>query len=64
MYRVKELREMAIAKLKNGETIELPFEEMLTFIAQNPEQIQEQTSDRTMPKRRSLNVAEVATSKQ
>lgn len=55
---------MAIAKLKNGETIELPFEEMLTFIAQNPEQIQEQTSDRTMPKRRSLNVAEVATSKQ
>jgi hypothetical protein len=54
---------MAIAKLKTGETIELPFEEMLTFIAQNPDLIQEQHSETPLPKRRSLMVKEAATSK-
>jgi hypothetical protein len=48
---------MAIAKLKNGETIELSFDEMLSFIAQNPDLIQEQHSETPMPKRRSLLVA-------
>jgi hypothetical protein len=35
---------MAIAKLKNGETIELPFEEMQRFVAENPELIEKQPS--------------------
>lgn len=55
---------MATAKLKTGETIELPFEEMLIFIAQNSELIQDQHSETPMPKRRSRMVEEVATSKQ
>jgi hypothetical protein len=54
---------MAIAQLKTGETVELPFEEMLTFIAENPDLIQEQHSQRPMPKRRSLMSEEVATSR-
>jgi hypothetical protein len=64
MYRLKtgELK-MAITMLKTGETIELPFEEMLTFIAENPDLIQEQHSQRPMPKRRSLMSEEVATSR-
>jgi hypothetical protein len=49
---VMELGElgMAIAKLKTGETIELPFEEMLTFIVQNGDLIEKQQSQ--MPRRR------------
>ncbi len=54
---------MAIAKLKNGETVELPFDEMLTFITQNADLIQEQHSETPMPKRRSILVEEAATSK-
>jgi hypothetical protein len=54
---------MAIAKLKTGETVELPFEDMLTFIAQNPNLIQEQHSETPIPKRRSIMVEEAATSK-
>lgn len=54
---------MATAELKTGETIELPFEEMLTFVAQNSELIQEQHSETPMPKRRSTMVEEAATSK-
>jgi hypothetical protein len=41
---------MATAKLKTGETIELPFEEMLTFIVQNGDLIEKQQSQ--MPRRR------------
>jgi hypothetical protein len=54
---------MAIAKLKTGETIELPFEEMLTFIAQNADSIQEQHSETPMPKRRSILIEQAATSR-
>jgi hypothetical protein len=53
---------MATAKLKTGETIELPFEAMLNFIVQNPDSIQEKYSEVQMPKRRSQQI-EWATSK-
>ena len=43
---------MATAKLKNGQTLELPFEEMLDFIALNPEQVEPQKSEKPMPRRR------------
>jgi hypothetical protein len=54
---------MAIAKLKNGETLELPFEEMIDYIAQNPDAIQGQYSEVTMPKRRSHQIDAPATSR-
>jgi hypothetical protein len=50
---------MTIAKLKTGETVELPFEKMLTFIAQNPDFIQEQHSETPMPKRHSISIAKL-----
>lgn len=49
---------MAIAKLKTGETIELSFEEMQQFVAENPELIEKQPSQ--MPRRRQYSKAVVA----
>lgn len=49
---------MATAKLKTGETIELPFEEMQQFVAENPELIEKQPSQ--MPRRRQYSKAVVA----
>jgi hypothetical protein len=41
---------MAVAKLKTGETINLPFEEMQKFVADHPELIEKQQSE--LPRRR------------
>lgn len=43
---------MATAKLKNGKTLELPFEEMLDFVALNPGEVEPQKSEKPMPRRR------------
>lgn len=45
---------MATAKLKSGETVDLPFEEMLEFIARNEHLIEKQSSSNPRPKRRPL----------
>jgi hypothetical protein len=45
---------MVIAKLKTGEIVELPLNEMLVFIAEYSNLIQIQHSEIPMPKRRSL----------
>ncbi|NJM74672.1 MAG: hypothetical protein HC852_01595 [Acaryochloridaceae cyanobacterium RU_4_10] len=49
---------MATARLKTGETIEKPFEEMQQFVAENPELIEKQPSQ--MPRRRQYSKAAVA----
>jgi hypothetical protein len=54
---------MAIAKMKTGEIVEMPFDDMLDFVAQNPDLIQEQLSDVPMPKRRSTMTEEVVTNR-
>ena len=41
---------MATALLKNGDTIEFPFEQMQQFVAEHPELIEKQQSE--MPRRR------------
>ncbi|MBV9387966.1 MAG: hypothetical protein JOZ78_16205 [Chroococcidiopsidaceae cyanobacterium CP_BM_ER_R8_30] len=43
---------MAIAKLKTGEIIEKPLEEMLEFIVENPDTLGHLESSRPLPKRR------------
>ncbi len=43
---------MAIAKLKTGETIELPFAEMQKFLAENPELLEKQQSKLPRNRRR------------
>ena len=43
---------MATAKLKNGQALELPFDEMLDFMVRNPELLEPQKSKEPMPKRR------------
>jgi hypothetical protein len=63
MWRRGERRIMATAKLRTGEMVEMPFEEMLTFVAQNPDLIQEQHSEVPMPKRRSMMAEDAATSR-
>ncbi|GAC1463924.1 MAG: hypothetical protein NVS2B14_06050 [Chamaesiphon sp.] len=50
---------MAIAKLKSGETIELPFDEMLDFVAEHSELIEKQKSDFPLPPRRQLTPEQV-----
>jgi len=45
---------MATAKLKSGETVDLPFDEMLEFIAKNEHLIEKQSSSNPRPKRRPL----------
>lgn len=44
---------MAKALLKTGETIELPFDEMVDFVVRNPDLIQSQQFEKTLPPRRS-----------
>lgn len=43
---------MAIAKLKNGEMLEKPLEEMLEFMVENPNSLGHIESSKPMPKRR------------
>lgn len=43
---------MTKAKLKNGQTLDLPFEEMLDFIALHSDQVEAQKSEKAMPRRR------------
>jgi hypothetical protein len=49
---------MTIAKLKTGEMVELPFEEMQQFVAENPELIEKQQSQ--LPRRRQYSKAVAA----
>ena len=44
---------MPTALLKSGETIELPFDEMVDFVVRNPDLIQEQQFEKLLPPRRS-----------
>ena len=46
---------MATVLLKNGQTLELPFEEMLVFLQENHNLVQEQVSER--PRRKRLTVS-------
>lgn len=56
---------MAKALLKTGETIELPFDEMVDFVVRNPDLIQEQQFEKTLPPRRSKRkTAQTLTSQQ
>lgn len=43
---------MATAKLKNGQVLELPLEDMLDFIVVNSDQVEPQKSEKPMPRRR------------
>lgn len=43
----------AKALLKTGETVELPFEEMVEYVTRHPELIQEQEFENPLPPRRS-----------
>ncbi len=43
----------ATALLKSGETIELPFDQMVDFVVRNCDLIQEQPIEKPLPPRRS-----------
>jgi hypothetical protein len=55
---------MAIAKLKTGEVIEKPLDEMLEFMVENPDALGHLESSKPMPKRRTESKEQVTSNKE